>query len=199
MIEKVPGTFGVSECVMDLQVDTDGNPILDQMSEEGFIDLTMRISQRVNDDTHYRFRLSASYNRQVVGMNVVLLKGIQSGFDPKMNLHRHRVYRKAVQFMRSGEESDQLVLAISQLYEADSQVRRMVDHETYTAIALHQGELDWESECVKLKIFGKDGEPFVEDDYYESFFNVDLANGLVFWNEKDGDYRKPLLKALAVQ
>lgn len=184
---------------MDLQVDADGNPILDQMSEEGFVDLTMRISQRADDDTHYRFHLSASHNDRVVGMNVILLKGIQNGFDSEMNLHKDRVYRQAVQFIRSGEESDQLMLAISQLYEAEPQVQRMVECETFTAIALQNDEIDWGSECVKLKLFGKDGEPFVEGDYYESFFHVDLANGWVFWNEKDPDYREPLLKALAEQ
>jgi hypothetical protein len=49
-----------------------------------------------------------------------------------------------------------------------------------------------------MKLFGRDDEPFIEDDYYESFFNVDLANGLVYWNEKDQEYREPLLRALAV-
>ena len=52
---------------------------------------------------------------------------------------------------------------------------------------------------VKLKIFGKDGEPFDEAAYYESFFNVDLPNRFVFWNEKDPEYRKPLLRALSAR
>lgn len=65
------------------------------------------------------------------------------------------------------------------------------------AIALHQGALEMENERIKVKIFGKDGEPFDEDAYYESFFNIDLPNGFVFWNEKDPDYRVPLLRALS--
>ena len=73
----------------------------------------------------------------------------------------------------------------------------MVDEETFTAIALHQGRIDMDNEPIKLKIFGKDGEPFDEDAYYESFFNVDLPNGLANWNEKDPDYRVPLLQALS--
>jgi len=31
----------------------------------------------------------------------------------------------------------------------------------------------------------------------ECFFNVDFANGLDFWNEKDQDYREPLIQGLA--
>lgn len=75
----------------------------------------------------------------------------------------------------------------------------MVPKESLTAIALHQGDLDFENECVTLKLFGKDDEPFDEDAYYESFFNFDLANRLVYWNETEPDYRQPLLRALAAE
>jgi hypothetical protein len=69
--------------------------------------------------------------------------------------------------------------------------------ESFTALALHQGELDLFSEPVRIKLFGCDQEPFVEDDYFESFFNVDLPNSLVSWNEKDADYRVPLIRGLS--
>ncbi|MBI5461354.1 MAG: hypothetical protein HY941_04120 [Gammaproteobacteria bacterium] len=72
----------------------------------------------------------------------------------------------------------------------------MIPEETFTAIALHQQDTDLACHTVKLKLFGRDQEPFNEDDYYESFFNVDLANGFVWWNEKDPDYRSPLIRGL---
>jgi hypothetical protein len=184
---------------MDIQTDREGNPILDQHSEEGFVDLTFRISDLSDDGEHYRFHLTASYKKRTVGMDVVLVKGIQGGFNAKMNLVKKHVYRLGVRFLRSGAESDRLISAISELYGAKSSQKKMVNEETFTAIALHQGRLDMESEPVNLKIFGKDGEPFDEDAYYESFFNVDLPNGFVFWNEKDPDYRKPLIRALSAR
>lgn len=52
-------------------------------------------------------------------------------------------------------------------------------------------------EPVKIKLFGNDRETDSEDDYYESFFNLDLPNGLVFWNEKDQEYREPLVRSLS--
>lgn len=182
---------------MDIQADSEGNPILDQHNEEGFVDLTFRLGDLVDDNQHYRFRLSASYKNRTVGMDVILVKGIQGGFDSEMNLVKEHVYRLGVRFHRAGEESDRLISAIGELYGANDSPKRMVEQETFTAIALHQGRIDMENEPVKLKIFGKDGEPFDEDAYYESFFNVDLLNGFVFWNEKDPDYRKPLLRALS--
>ena len=165
---------------MDIQVDSAGNPILDQFGVEGFVDLTFRITALIDDGQHYHFHLAASHAECPVGMDVVVVRGIQGGFDSKMELVRKHVYRQGVRFLRSGPESDQLISAISELYGSDDSQRRMVSEETFTAIALHQGSLNMDNEPVKLKIFGKDGEPFDEVDYYESFFNVDLPNGFVY-------------------
>jgi hypothetical protein len=114
-----------------------------------------------------------------------------------MTLVQKHVYRMGVGFLRAGVESDRLVSAIGGLYGVKRPPKKMVSVETFTAIALHQGKLNIEREPVRLKLFGGDAEPIDEDAYYESFFNVDLANGFVFWNEKDPEYRQPLLRALA--
>ena len=180
---------------MELELGTDGNPIIDQLSEEGFVDLTLRITKLVDDETHYRFHLAASHNDCELGLDVVLVKGIKGGFDSNMDLVKDHIYRQGVRFVRSGEESDRLVPAIGHLYGAPMRPKRMVREESFTAIALHHGNLDFANECIKLKLFGKDGKPFDEHAYYESFFNVDLRNRLAYWNEKDPDYREPLLCA----
>ncbi len=183
---------------MEISIDSQGNPILDQFSEEGFVDLTFRLTDLTDDGQHYRFHLAASYLDQLVGMNVVVVKGIQGGFDARMELVKDNVYQQGVRFLRSGPESDRLISAISELYGSDKPTKGMIEEETFTAIALHQGACDMDSEPVKLKIFGRDGEPFDEEEYYESFFNLDLPSGFVFWNEKDPDYRNALLQALSV-
>jgi hypothetical protein len=184
---------------MDLLADRDGNPILHQLCEEGFVDLTFKIRNLVKEDRHYRFQLVASYDDCKVGMDVLLVKGIQGGFDSNMELVKKHVYREGVYFIRSGLESDRLIAALGELYGAPTTPCKMIDKETFTAIALHQGSLDMENEPVKLKLFGRDFEPFDENAYYESFFNIDLVNGFVYWNEKDPDYRRPLLEALTVK
>ncbi|HVW03173.1 MAG TPA: hypothetical protein VHB77_22620 [Planctomycetaceae bacterium] len=182
---------------MDIQVDDDGNPILDQFSEEGFVDLCFQLTDLAEDDDCYRFHLAASHKGAVVGMDCVLVKGIEGAFDDDMEFIESHVYRAGVRFLRSGAESDRLISAIQQLYGLGKQRLRMVDEEVFTAVALHQGDLDFDTDAVKLKLFGRDDEPFGEDDYYETFFNVDLGNGFVFWNEKDGEYRQPLVRALS--
>jgi hypothetical protein len=179
-----------------MRTDSAGRPILDQFSEDGFVDLTFSIEDLSDHGEHYRFHLAASYQHRTVGFDVVLRQAIMGGLDANMDLVQEHVYRAGVRFLRSGTESDRLIQAIGELYGAEEPPTRMVIEEAFTAIALHQGKLDFEREPVKLKLFGKDGEPLDEDAYYESFFNVDLAGGFVYWNEKDSDYRQPLLQAL---
>ncbi|MEM1107209.1 MAG: hypothetical protein AAGH99_00785 [Planctomycetota bacterium] len=143
--------------------------------------------------------LTASHDDEVVGMHVLFKEGIKSGLDDDMNLIKPHIYSKSVIFRRSGVESDRLVCMLAELYGISIDINKMVERETFTVIALHQGDLDFSSMGVKLKLFGKDEEPFDDDAYYESFLNIDLANQLVFWNEKDTDYRQQLINALAFQ
>jgi hypothetical protein len=182
-----------------MKTDANGNPLLTQFSEEGFVDCVFRIVERTDAQDHYRLRLQASYEGQLVGMDVDVIKNIQGAFDPEMHLKPEHVYRQGVVFRRSGPESDRLVAALAREYGQGKMDPHMISAESFTAIALHEGSLKMEAEPVKIKIFGRDGEPFIEDDYYESFFNLDLKNGLVFWNEKDQEYRRPLIRALANQ
>lgn len=181
---------------MSIELGCDDYPILDQFSEEGFVDLTFEIVDLVEDVEFYRFNLAASFDENVVGMGVMVRKDMRAGFDSNMDLDREHVYRHGVRVFSAGDRSDRLVAAISKLYEDPGPNWRMVDEETFTAIALHQGEIDMATQPIKLKIFGRDSEPFDEEAYYESFFNVDLPNRLVFWNEKDQDYRASLLRGI---
>jgi hypothetical protein len=76
---------------------------------------------------------------------------------------------------------------------------RMADITPLTGIALHQDDVDMETQAIRIKLFGCDSDEEVErDEYFESFFNLDLQSGLVFWNEKDPDYRSPLIRGLSV-
>ncbi len=77
---------------MDIQTDSEGNPILEQHSEEGFVTLTFRIRDLSDDGDHYHFHMAASHKKRTVGMNVVLVKGIQGGFNAKMDLVKKHVY-----------------------------------------------------------------------------------------------------------
>lgn len=179
--------------------DDQGLPILDQFSEEGFVDCTFRIGDLKSDGDFYYFNLLASHKEAKVGFAVKLVKSVDPGFDADMNLIRDHVYYQGVSFQSLGQVSDDLITALGELYGLDVGAIHMVPQETFTMIALQQDDTDLDRYAVKMKLFGRDSDPFVEDDYYESFFNVDLPGGFASWNEKDPGYRAALIKALGVR
>lgn len=176
--------------------DDQGLPMLAQFSEEDFVDCVFKIHDLKSRDDVYTFTLFASHEGKTVGFAVTLLKDIGPGFDGDMNLISEHVCRPGLRFESIGEPSDNLITVLADLYGLGKGALRMIPEESFTAIALHQEDISLETDEVKIKIFGRDGEPFVEEDYFESFFNVDLSGGFVFWNEKDPDYRAPLVRAL---
>jgi hypothetical protein len=182
---------------VEVAVAENGDPNLDQFSEEGFIDCTFRIVNHVSSEHQHRFHLTASHNSETVGFDVVVVKGIRGALDGDMELISDHVCYEGVRFLRAGPESDRLITVLAALYEFPAKDRRMVDSFSFTAIALHHDDVDMESEPIKIKLFGNDGEDMLEDDYFESFFNLDLSSGLVFWNEKDPDYRDSLIRGLS--
>lgn len=177
-------------------LDDQGLPVLDQFSDDGFVDCIFKVDGLKTDQDFYYFNLLASHNAERVGFAVKLHKGVDPGFDGDMNLIKENVYYHGVIFRSLGKISDDLITALAKLYELDLGVLQMVSEETFTTIALQRAEIDFDHHAVRLKLFDRDSDPFVEGDYYESFFNVDLPNGFASWNEKDPDYRVPLIRAL---
>lgn len=171
-------------------------PILDQFSEGGFVDCIFKIDDLKADKDSYYFNLFASHKDRKVGFAVKLARTVGPGFDSDMNLIKSHVYHRGASFLSLGQISDDLVTVLGGLYALNTGSLRMNQEETFTVIALQQDKTDLDNYPVKMKLFGRDCEPFVEDDYYESFLNVDLPGGFVSWNEKDPDYRAPLIKAL---
>ena len=89
--------------------------------------------------------------------------------------------------------------ALAALYGVPAPNLRMVDAISFTGIALQQDDVDMESGPIKIKLFGRNSDEEIErDEYFESFFNLGLTSGFVFWNEKDPDYRVPLIRGLSV-
>jgi hypothetical protein len=180
-------------------LDDQGLPILDQLSDEGFVDCIFKVHDLKRDQGFYYFNLFASHQGKKVGFAVKLVSDVAPGFDADMNLIRDHVYRQGISFRSLGRVSDDLVTSLGELYEHDVGALRMVPEESFTMIALQNEDTDLAASAVRMKLFGRDAEPFSEDDYYESFFTVDFPNGTVSWDEKDPDYREPLIRALGVR
>lgn len=183
----------------DVALDDNGNPLLDQFSAGGFVDCVFRIREIATTAQSHSLRLAASHRGIFVGFRVVVRRGIRGGLDSEMNLIQAHVYRPAVEFIRTGAESDAMITALRDLYGMPEKPVQMADITPFTGIALHQDNVDMETQPIKIKLFGRDSDEEVErDEYFESFFSLDLPSGLVFWNEKDPDYRAPLIAGISI-
>ena len=172
-------------------------PLLDQFSEEGFVDCVFRIVDVVESDTHFRASLAASYQGAKVGFVADILKSIQSGIDRQAGLIKERIYTQGVTVRSNGPESNRFLEVLACLYGLPGSKRTMRDTESFTAIALHKEEIEIAQQRVKLKLFGHDACNADENMYNESYFNLDLPNGFVYWNEKDPEYRSAIIQALS--
>jgi hypothetical protein len=180
-----------------MKTDAHGNPVLEQYSSHGFVDCVLKIVDLVETDAHYRFRLMSSYNGEIVGMDVAVVKDMQPGLDPEMNPIEHHARGRGVLFFRSGPESDRLIRGLSELYGDADPSLRMITEESFTAIALHDGAIDLAADRVKIKILARGARSRSKADYHESFLSFDLRNRLVFWTEKNWKYRGALVRGLS--
>lgn len=180
-----------------IDCDKGGNPVLEQFSEEGFVDCVLRITDLQESADYFNFHLSATSAGNLLGFDVAVRKDIKPGLDADIKVIRENVVHQGVQFLRSGPESDALLARLAHLYGTDLANPKMAAKETFTALALHKDPFEIRAEPVKIKVFGRDADPFIQENYYESFFNLDLAQGFVFWNEKDQEYRAALIRGLS--
>ena len=71
---------------MELKINRDNLPILNQFSEPDFVDCVLKIEGLASDGDYYTFHMSASFEGERVGADVRVLKGIKAGFNSEMNI-----------------------------------------------------------------------------------------------------------------
>jgi hypothetical protein len=97
-----------------------------------------------------------------------------------------------------GEEGQNFALSLSELYRSSRSSFLVPLQLSFTAVALQGNPAEIAKEAVKFKLFHETGSTDEEEgpEYFEMFFNVDLASGIVSLNEKDTDFRSGVLSAL---
>jgi hypothetical protein len=179
-------------------LDGNGNPLLDQFSSRWSADCVFRIATVKNSPKSHSLRLLASYRGTVVGFRALVRREIRGVLTPALTLIPAHIYRPAVEFIRTGPESDALIGAVRTLYGLPEESARMADITPFTGIALHINEADLETQSMKIKLHPLDYDDEVNpDDYFECFFTFDLPSRLAFWSEKDYYYRAALIKAIS--
>src|SRR5262245_6669631 len=172
-------------------------------TEADFHDFVFLISAAEKEaDGSQVFRAAGRHEGHTVGLQVVLgttWKQVSLGSDLP------NTFQGFVEFRSVGVESDNLLEIMDRLYGTGLRPPGMKASTIFTAICLEGDPRDPGLGVVKIKLFfesetePKAGPEAEEDDerYAELFTNIDVRAGKLYVNEKDQDYRKPVILALA--
>jgi len=166
--------------------------ITSESEEGGFCDLVFRVQGRVqHPDGTQSIRAYGRHEGRRVGLEVALGSAwkqvsLDSSLPP--------AFQGTVEFRSIGPDSDVLLSVMDKLYETKLGPASMSSATIFNAITLEGDPRDPARGIVKIKLFFEPGD---EEGYAELYANIDLQAGRVYVNEKDPDYRTPIIKALA--
>lgn len=173
-------------------------PSINQPTEEDFVDLTFKlVAWKEMPDKTVEFEIKGTYKGEAVGLKAVLKSNLVPGIKNGSEIAKGAAVKEGLTFVSSGSESDRLISALAELYGAKKKIK-MVPEFKFTIFPLEEGPIDFAKRSIRLKLFGNDEgtDQELEEKYFESFFNIDKPNGIVQWNEKDSEYRAPLINSL---
>jgi hypothetical protein len=157
------------------------------VSENGFTDVTLRISGKDEGDSSTVYHISGVYQGTEVGFNASIPHNAgQSGFGHGLILSS------------MGEKSDAFLKMLCQLYRIpytkDSKfcTADTVSYVDLNKMAADMGGKNLSGNSLKL-FFEAEGE--TEDSYRsaEVYLNIDTTNNTVEFDEKDPEYRTDLI------
>ena len=163
-------------------------------AEEGWSDIFLKIIEDTKTDTAHIYIAKGLYNSKTVGLKIEVSSKIGAGIvDGKPN-GKVGFVANAVQLKSIGQESDELVKAIAELYKQATDKGFTKQTISATAFSLNEKSVNLDKkDYYKLKLF------FEEDDenlYSEIFLNINTDKREIEIHEKDEDYREPLIKVL---
>jgi hypothetical protein len=173
-----------------MEIGLSGLPVLDQFSEEGYVDCVFFIGQTGVRGDRLLFELRAECDGEIVGVDVDMVAAPGPGFDAEMQVFRHHVYEDGFTMHPVGAASDRLVAALARRFRHGATPPRMVA-VSFTAVVMQQQVVSPELGSLRLRLSRGRGA-----DNYEGVFILDLPHGRAFWKEKDTDHRGALLRAL---
>ncbi len=161
----------------------------------GFKDLIFRIiTQEGSNPNFYLFDLEGEYKQKTVGLRLQLQKGMKPGIiNGQMDNTAFR--QNGLILLSMGAKSDNLLEAICELYGIQNTKKHFIKELSLTTFALDGNPQNLEHAFVKFKIFNDSSSE--QSNYWEMYCNVDIPNKVVHLDEKDVEYRQPIIKSLS--
>jgi len=168
-------------------------PEITSQSEGGFHDLTFSIrhSEKMPDGSQALHAFGLHHGREI-GLIVIL-----GAKWPEASLSSDVPFSASqglVTYRSIGAESDALLQIMDELYGTALHPKAMRKETKFNGISLEGQPANLERGVRKIKLFY---ETDVEDQEAELFTDIDIQRAVLQINEKDADYRKPVIQALS--
>lgn len=160
--------------------------------EEGWNDIFLKITEETKTDTSHIYIAKGLYKNKIVGLQIEVSSKIGPGIVDGKPDGKAGFMANAVQLISIGQESDELVKALAELYNQPTDKGFTKQTISATAFSLNEKSVSLDkNDYYKLKLF------FAEDDenlYSEIFLNINTDKREVEFHEKDEEYREPIIK-----
>jgi hypothetical protein len=167
-------------------------PELTAEIEGGWVDLCLKLENLTRDsDGACRLEASALFEGQIVAFAITLGTTWEPLAEEGM---AKSFYRGGAHIKSLGSQSDAFIRSLDQLYGTKIGASRMRDDIVFIAVSLEGHPLRLEAESLKLKLFF---ESETDDLCAEFYLNCDVNVQRVQFREKDTDFRRALVLALA--
>lgn len=161
--------------------------------EDGFIDISLSIAkfEKLENGT-MRFLIKSSLDNQKISFVVDLLP--KWDVRPIENTNQNFYWGHA-SLTSVGSQSDAFIRQVAKLYGIDGKPTKFKKDVPAQVVGLANNPAEIESTPTKMKFFFSSDAG--DDLYSEVFINIDLKNRILEFNEKDPEYRAPLLRSIA--
>lgn len=160
--------------------------------KEGWIDIFLKITKDTKTDTSHIYIAKGLYKNKTVGLQIEVSSKIGAGIIDGKPDGKSGFVANAVQLKSIGNESDELVKALAELYKKPITKGFTKQIISTTVFSLNEKSVNLEiNDYYKLKLF------FEEDDenlYSEIFLNINTEKREIEIHEKDEEYREPIIK-----
>jgi hypothetical protein len=126
-------------------------------------------------------------------------RGSVSASWPEAELYQKisgTAYKGVITYRSLGPASDSFLHIMDKLYGTALHPKSMRAETKFTGISLRGKPDELEKEPVRIKVFYESDD---EQRYAELFTNIDVQHRVLQINEKDEEYRKPVVRALSAE
>ncbi len=160
--------------------------------EEGWNDIFLKIIEDIKTDTSHIYIAKGRYKNKTVGLQIEVSSKIGAGIIDGKPDGKAGFVANAVQLKSIGQESDEFVIALAELYKQPTNKGFTKHTISAKAFSLNEKSVNLDKrDYYKLKLF------LSEDDeklYSEIFLNINTDKQEIEINEKDEGYREPIIK-----